>query len=128
MNKGNKFEYYFLSLVFCRDSTTITSSSEYKTTFDGREMKLIIESAKFEYEGIFKVVVSNESGKDESSAKLTVEVSLRCEFFFETIPRNAVFSLIIRMFELRVPKRSFLYVYLVHNNKFHSPNGMYRFL
>ena len=37
-------------------------------------MKLVIESAKLEYTGTYKVVVSNESGKDESSAKLTVEV------------------------------------------------------
>lgn len=43
-------------------------------SFDGREMKLVIDSAKLEFTGTYKVVVTTEAGKDESSAKLTVEV------------------------------------------------------
>lgn len=51
-----------------------TTSKEYNTSFDGKTIKLVIQSAKLDHTGTYKLVVSNEGGKDESSAELTVEV------------------------------------------------------
>lgn len=44
-------------------------------TFNGVDMKLSINSATTQLSGTYKVVVTNEYGKDESSAQLIVEVS-----------------------------------------------------
>lgn len=43
-------------------------------SFNGLDMKLTITSASTEFSGTYKVVVSNEFGQDESSAKLVVKV------------------------------------------------------
>lgn len=59
-----------------RNTTIIKSTQDMKISFNGLEMKLVISNTKEEYTGTYKVVVSNEMGKDESSAELTVKVSL----------------------------------------------------
>ena len=82
MNNSNKFRF------LCRDTTVITSSKEYNTSFDGKTIKLVIQSAKLEHTGNYKVVVSNEGGKDESSAQLTVEVSYLRKFKFESVSKS----------------------------------------
>lgn len=38
-------------------------------------MKLVITSTTEEFSGTYKVVVSNEAGKDESTASVTIKVS-----------------------------------------------------
>lgn len=43
-------------------------------SFNGLDMKLTITSASTELSGSYKVVVSNEYGQDESSARLVVKV------------------------------------------------------
>lgn len=43
-------------------------------SFNGLDMKLTITSASTEFSGSYKVVVSNEYGQDESSARLVVKV------------------------------------------------------
>jgi hypothetical protein len=43
-------------------------------SFNGLDMKLTITSASTELSGTYKVVVSNEYGQDESSARLIVKV------------------------------------------------------
>ena len=49
-------------------------------SFNGIDMKLTITSASTSYSGTYKVVVSNEFGQDESSARLVVEVRNRKMF------------------------------------------------
>lgn len=41
-------------------------------SFDGTYARLSISSCKTEYSGSYKIVISNEFGKDESSAELKV--------------------------------------------------------
>ena len=52
-------------------------SQEIKTTFDGTYAKLRISTSKTEYAGTYKVVVSNEFGKTESSAELKIVGKLK---------------------------------------------------
>lgn len=67
-NKKTTVEWY-------RDSTLITSTKTTTISFNGIEMKLVITSTTEELSGTYKVVVTNESGKDESSALITIKVN-----------------------------------------------------
>jgi hypothetical protein len=50
----------------------VRESQEIKSTFDGSYARLRITTCKIDYAGSYKVVVSNEFGKAESSADLKV--------------------------------------------------------
>lgn len=66
-NKKVTIEWY-------KDSTIITSTKNISISFNGIEMKLVITKSTEEFSGTYKVVVSNEAGKDESSTTVTVKV------------------------------------------------------
>lgn len=51
-------------------------------SFNGVDMKLTITSATTELSGTYRVVVSNEYGKDESSAHLVVRVNKYVIFYY----------------------------------------------
>jgi hypothetical protein len=55
-----------------RGGTLVRESQEIKSSFDGTYARLRISNCKTEYTGSYKVVVSNEFGKAESSADLKV--------------------------------------------------------
>lgn len=61
-----KIEWY-------KGSTLIRETKDITTTFDGTTARLTFSTAKSEHTSNYKVVVTNESGKDESSCKITVE-------------------------------------------------------
>lgn len=52
----------------------VKASKDVMISFNGVDMKLSITSASTSYSGTYKVVVSNEYGQDESSARLVVKV------------------------------------------------------
>lgn len=52
----------------------VKASKDVMISFNGVDMKLSITSASTSYSGTYKVVVSNEFGQDESSARLVVKV------------------------------------------------------
>lgn len=52
----------------------VKSSKDIMISFNGTDMKLNITSASTSFSGTYKVVVSNEHGQDESSARLVVKV------------------------------------------------------
>lgn len=52
----------------------VKASKDVMISFNGMDMKLSITSASTSYSGTYKVVVSNEYGQDESSARLVVKV------------------------------------------------------
>lgn len=52
----------------------VKASKDVMISFNGVDMKLSITSASTSYSGMYKVVVSNEYGQDESSARLVVKV------------------------------------------------------
>lgn len=52
----------------------VKASKDVMISFNGIDMKLSITSASTSYSGTYKVVVSNEYGQDESSARLVVKV------------------------------------------------------
>jgi hypothetical protein len=60
------------SLCCFRNAQLVRESQEIKTSFDGSYAKLRISNCKTDHAGSFKVVVSNEFGKAESSADLKV--------------------------------------------------------
>lgn len=61
-----KIEWY-------KGSTLIRETKDITTTFDGTTARLTFSSAKSEHTSNYKVIVSNEIGKDESLCKVTVE-------------------------------------------------------
>lgn len=65
---------YNTFIFFFRDSTVVKASKDIMISFNGVDMKLSITSASTSYSGTYKVVVSNEYGQDESSARLVVKV------------------------------------------------------
>lgn len=56
-----------------KGTTIVKETKDITTTFDGATARLTFSSAKMEHTSSYKVVVSNEVGKDESSCKITVE-------------------------------------------------------
>lgn len=60
--------------MFYRNTKEIKQSESYSMSFNGREARLLISSTTQESSGSYKIVVTSEGGKDESSAELTVEV------------------------------------------------------
>lgn len=65
-----------------RGATLVRESLEIKSTFDGTYARLRISSCKTEHAGSYKVVVSNEFGKAESSADLKVVGKLPQQVLF----------------------------------------------
>ena len=63
-----------LTIINFRNSSVITSNETFSITFNGKEARLKINNASLEETGTYKIVVSTEYGKDESSAELTVKV------------------------------------------------------
>jgi len=61
-----KIEWY-------KGSTLIRETKDITTTFDGTTARLTFSSARTEHTSNYKVIVTNEVGKDESSCKITVE-------------------------------------------------------
>lgn len=61
-----KIEWY-------KSSTLIRETKDITTTFDGTTARLTFSSAKSENTSNYKVIVTNEAGKDESTCKITVE-------------------------------------------------------
>lgn len=59
-------------IVWYRDSTIIKETKEITTTFDGTTARLTFSSARMEHTAIYKVIVSNEMGKAESTCKVNV--------------------------------------------------------
>lgn len=59
-------------IVWYRDSTIIKETKEITTTFDGTTARLTFSSARKEHTAIYKVIVSNEVGKAESTCKVNV--------------------------------------------------------
>lgn len=77
MNFSTKFSQLFLiynTVWKRRDTTVIKASKDIMISFNGLDMKLTITSSTTEFTGSYKVVVSNEYGQDESSARLIVKV------------------------------------------------------
>ncbi|XP_011700586.1 PREDICTED: muscle M-line assembly protein unc-89-like isoform X1 [Wasmannia auropunctata] len=62
-----------VTVTWNRDSTVVKASKDIMISFNGLDMKLTITSASTELSGTYKVVVSNEYGQDESSARLVVK-------------------------------------------------------
>lgn len=56
-----------------KSSTLIRETKDITTTFDGTTARLTFSSAKTEHTSNYKVIVTNEAGKDESTCKVTVE-------------------------------------------------------
>lgn len=56
-----------------KGSTVIRETKDITTTFDGTTARLTFSSARTEHTSNYKVIVTNEVGKDESSCKITVE-------------------------------------------------------
>lgn len=69
-----KFSFNGVSGI-SRDTTIIKTSETYSISFDGKEARLLIKSTTQESSGRYKIVVSTEHGKDESTAELVVEVT-----------------------------------------------------
>lgn len=63
-----------------RGATLVRESQEIKSTFDGTYARLRISCCKTEHASSYKVVVSNEFGKAESSADLKVVGKLPQQF------------------------------------------------
>lgn len=63
-----KIEWY-------KGSTLVRETKDITTTFDGTTARLTFSSARSEHTSSYKVVVTNEAGKDESTCKITVEKS-----------------------------------------------------
>lgn len=61
-----KIEWY-------KGSSIVTETKDITTTFDGTTARLTLSSARMEHSSTYKVVVSNEAGKDESTCKIVVE-------------------------------------------------------
>ncbi|XP_023314711.1 muscle M-line assembly protein unc-89-like isoform X1 [Trichogramma pretiosum] len=62
-----------VTVTWYKDSTVIKTSETYSQSFDGKEARLLISSTTQEMTGTYKIVVSSEHGKDESTANLVVE-------------------------------------------------------
>jgi len=56
-----------------KGSTVVKETKDITTTFDGTTARLTFSSAKMEHTSTYRVIVSNEVGKDESSCNITVE-------------------------------------------------------
>ncbi|KAG8239128.1 hypothetical protein J437_LFUL018918 [Ladona fulva] len=71
---------------FYRNTQIIRESRETTITFDGTYARLSISSCKKEHSGSYKIVVSNEFGKEESYAELKVtevkKVEKVCQFTY----------------------------------------------
>lgn len=59
-------------VVWYKDAQIIEADKVFKISFDGEVGRLSISKVDKSYEGTYKVVVTNEYGREESSAKLTV--------------------------------------------------------
>lgn len=59
-------------VTWYKETTVIKETKDITTTFDGKTARLTFSRAQMEYTGVYKVVVTNEMGHDESSAKITV--------------------------------------------------------
>uniref|UniRef100_A0ABD2XAR8 Ig-like domain-containing protein n=1 Tax=Trichogramma kaykai TaxID=54128 RepID=A0ABD2XAR8_9HYME len=62
-----------VTVTWYKDTTVIKTSETYSQSFDGKEARLLISSTTQEMTGTYKIVVSSEHGKDESTANLVVE-------------------------------------------------------
>lgn len=69
-------------MVLSRSTQVIKESREMSMSFDGTYARLNISSCKSEYSGSYKIVISNEFGKDESSAELKVAGKLIDRFLY----------------------------------------------
>lgn len=65
-DKKCKIEWY-------KNASLIKETKDITKTFDGTTARLTFSSAKLEHTSKYKVIVSNEAGKDESSCSITVE-------------------------------------------------------
>lgn len=61
-----------VKVAWYKDTTIIKETKDITTTFDGKTARLTFSSAKMEHTAVYKVVVSNEVGSDESSGKIIV--------------------------------------------------------
>ncbi|XP_059218729.1 twitchin isoform X21 [Stomoxys calcitrans] len=64
-----KIEWY-------KGTTIIRETKEITTTFDGTTARLTFSTARMEHSSTYRVVVSNEAGKEECSCKVVVEKKL----------------------------------------------------
>lgn len=78
----------------CRDSSVVKASKDIMISFNGLDMKLTITTTSTSHSGTYKVVVSNEYGQDESSARLVVEV--RYEYLNDDRTCTVLISLRVR--------------------------------
>lgn len=75
-----------------RNAQVVKASKDIMISFNGVDMKLTINSATTELSGTYRVVVSNEYGKDESSAHLVVRVNKNAIFHYIRDVRPPLFS------------------------------------
>lgn len=66
-------------VVWYKNATVVSDSSEMKTSFDGTTAKLTISKTKTTHSATYKVVFKNEFGQDESSAVLKVTEKKKVE-------------------------------------------------
>lgn len=63
-----------MSLIRYRDTTVLKESEHIKQTFDGKTATLHVVRVKRNFDnGVYKCVIKNDSGMDETSATVTVK-------------------------------------------------------
>lgn len=65
-------------------------------------MKLVITSSTEEFSGTYKVVVSNEAGKDESSTTVTVKVIYVISIMLKIHTKTISLVIIYNLLELKL--------------------------
>lgn len=70
-----------VKVTWYKNTTVIKETTVYKTTFDGLNARLTISSVKTEHVASYRVVVSNEFGQDESSARLVLKEDKKVSLF-----------------------------------------------
>ena len=63
-------------VTWYKNNSVITSTSNTSTSFNGQIAKLVIKSTKKIHSSTYRVIIKNEYGEDESSAKLVVQGNL----------------------------------------------------
>lgn len=71
-----------VKVTWYKNTTIIKETTVYKTTFDGQIARLTISTVKTEHVASYRVVVSNEFGQDESSARLVLKEDKKVNIIF----------------------------------------------
>lgn len=68
-------------VTWFKNSTVIRESSEISTSFDGTNARLTITKCSKSYSAVYRVVIKNEFGEDESTGELLVTEEEKVRIF-----------------------------------------------